>query len=251
MALPKQQNGTADGTARRRRHPRPLRRHLKTSLTTCFFLVVAFVLFLLVGLSLPIIKPIYIFEISFEQSADQPVTSVASTLRFGVWGLCAISELGTSSCIQQLGYTIPQEIIDLTGYPDLVDALADGITVLLVLHLVSAGLAFVGACSSLFLESQPMCIISLLASILTLLVALIVFAVDLALALIGMERVGPLTQFNYNVNWGPAVWMVLVAVILTLLGMILMSVVVCGCCGVGRKHHHHHHHHHHHDEERK
>ncbi len=230
-----------DAHGRRRRHPRPLKQHRAISLTTSAFLVTSFVLFLLVGLSLPIIKSLYIFEIKFETRPDQPVTSVANTLRFGVWGLCAISELNTRSCIgPQIGYTIPQEVLDLTGFPAVVDALADGITALLVLHLVSAGLAFIGAFTSLFLESQAMCIASLITSVFTVLIALLVFAVDLALALIGKQRVGPLTDFNYTANWGPAVWMVLAAVILSFVGMILMSVVVCRCCGVGRKHHHHH-----------
>ena len=226
---------------------RPLRQHLRISLTTSAFLITSFVLFLLVGLSLTIIKPIYIFELKFERQPGQPVTSVANILRFGVWGVCAMSELNTRRCFgPQIGYTIPDEILVLTGFPELVEGLADGVTALLVLHLVSAGFAFIGAFTSLFLESRAMCITSLIITVLNIIIALIVFAADLALAIIGRQRVGPLTDFNYTANWGPAVWMVLAAVILSFVGMVLMSVVVCGCCGVGRKHRHHHRH-----EERK
>ncbi|RPD57782.1 hypothetical protein L226DRAFT_163462 [Lentinus tigrinus ALCF2SS1-7] len=235
-------HNSQDGTKRRRR-PRPFARHLGISLTTCAFLFASFILFLLVGLSLPLIKNIYLFELEFATRPDQPVTSVATSLRFGVWGVCATSDLNTSECFTMLGYTIPEDILNLTGYPALVDDVADGVTAVLVLHLVAAGLAFVGVFSSLFLESNAMCILSLVTSIFTVLVGLVVFGIDLAVILVGKERVGPLTDFNYSANWGPALWLVLVGVVLSFIGMILMSVVVCRCCGVGRRHHRHHHRH--------
>ncbi|KAI0665633.1 hypothetical protein C8Q78DRAFT_934498, partial [Trametes maxima] len=219
--------------------PRALARHLRISLTTSAVLLAAFVLFLLVGLSLPIIKSLYLFTIQFATNPDQPVTSVATRLRLGVWGICASSALdppdGGECFGPMLGYTIPDAILDLTGFPALVQDVSKGVTVLLVLHLVAAGLAFIGVFTSLFLESHTMCIISLITTIFTLLVGLVVFGVDLALILVGKSRIGPLTDFNYVANWGPALWMVLAGVILSFLGMILMSIVVCECCGVGRR----------------
>ncbi|KAI0776296.1 hypothetical protein BD413DRAFT_528110 [Trametes elegans] len=234
-----------DGKHRRR--PRALAHHVGISLTTSAVLLASFILFLLVGLSLPIIKSIYLFTIQFATNPDQPVTSVATRLQLGVWGICAESAFDTadnSECFgPMLGYTIPDEVLALTGFPALVQDVGKGVTALLVLHLVAAALAFVGASTSLFLESHALCILSLVTTVFTLLVGLVVFGVDLALILVGKERVGPLTDFNYVANWGPALWMVLAGVILSFVGMILMSIVVCECCGVGRKHHHHHHHH--------
>ncbi|KAI0629025.1 hypothetical protein C8Q77DRAFT_331203 [Trametes polyzona] len=228
-----------------RRRPRPLARHLGISLATCAVLLTAFILFLLVGLSLPIIKSIYLFTITFATNPDQPPTSVATQLRLGVWGLCARSARdppdGGECFGPMLGYSIPPEVLALTGFPALVQDVGKGVTVLLVLHLVAAALAFVGVFTSLFLESHAFCIVSLVTTVFTLLVGLIVFGVDLALILVGKSRVGPLTDFNYVANWGPALWMVLAGVILSFIGMILMSVVVCECCGVGREHHRHHH----------
>ncbi|KAI9062339.1 hypothetical protein FKP32DRAFT_1593486 [Trametes sanguinea] len=234
----------------RRRRPRPLAHHLGISLATSAVLLASFILFLLVGLSLPIIKSIYLFTITFATNPDLPVTSVATRLRLGVWGICAYSafdqnpNVPSEECFgPMLGYTIPQQVLDLTGFPALVQDVGKSVTVLLVLHLVAAGLAFIGVFTSLFLESHTLCIISLLSTIFTLLVGLVVFGVDLALILVGKSRVGPLTEFNYVANWGPALWMVLAGVVLSFVGMILMSVVVCECCGVGRKHHGRHHHH--------
>ncbi|KAM5542941.1 hypothetical protein V8D89_003325 [Ganoderma adspersum] len=228
-----------------RRHPRPLARHLGISLTTCAIFLISFILFLLVGLSVTIIKSIYIFRIQFATNPDQPVTSVATDLHFGVWGVCAYSQLNTVECIgPMLGYTIPDAIANLTGYPAIVDDIASGLTVLLILHLVAAGLAFIVEFTSLFLESHAMCIISLVFSILTMLVGAVVFGIDLAIILVGKNKIGPLTEFNYTLNWGVGLWMVLAGVALSFVGMILMSIVVCECCGVGRREHHHHHHHH-------
>ena len=59
------------------------------SLAAFLLLLVAFILFLLVALSLPIIKGIFLLEVIATLDPNQPATSIANTLRFGVWGLCA------------------------------------------------------------------------------------------------------------------------------------------------------------------
>ena len=56
---------------------------------TGFCLFAAFLLFLLVALSLPIIKSIYLLQLDGITSSTQPTTSVGTRLRFGVWGFCA------------------------------------------------------------------------------------------------------------------------------------------------------------------
>ena len=158
-----------DTLGKTRRRPRALAHHLGISLLTCAVLFVAFALFFLVGISLPIIKSIYIFHIDFATDASQPVTPVATDLRFGVWGLCAYSDLGQSECFgPMLGYTISDEILTLTGYPQLVEALEEGLLVILVLHLVAGALAFLGVFTSLFLESHGMAIASLVTSVFTI-----------------------------------------------------------------------------------
>ena len=214
----------------------PLVRYLGISLTTCAIFLASFILFLLVGLSLTIIKPIYIFRIQFQTNPNQPVTSIATDLRSGVWGVCAYSQLNTVQCIgPMLGYTIPDAIANFTGFPAIVNEVAKGLTVLLVLHLVAAGLAFVVLFTSLFLESHTMCIISLVISALTMLVGAVVFGIDLALILVGKYKIRPLTEFNYTLSWGAGPWMVFAGVVLSFVGMNFMSIVVCECCGAGRE----------------
>ncbi|OCH86085.1 hypothetical protein OBBRIDRAFT_797529 [Obba rivulosa] len=223
-------------------HPRPLARHLWISLATCFFLLSSFVLFLLVGISTPIVKSIYLFNLQFTPSGDQPVTSVGTDVRFGAWGACIYSALPASQGTQvmecfgpQVGWTVPQDVLALTGMPQLVDDVVEGLTVVLVLHPVCAALAFVCIFTSLFLESHNMAIASLVMSVLTMLLGATVFAADLALVLIAQIKIAALSDFQYTVSWGPAPWMVMVAFVLCFIGMVLLSVVVCGCCGVGRE----------------
>lgn len=53
-----------------------------------FLLFGAFIIFLLVGICMPIIKAIYLFEIQAVPADGQPETSIGTQIRFGVWGLC-------------------------------------------------------------------------------------------------------------------------------------------------------------------
>lgn len=67
---------------------RPLSRYPAVSLISCALHFVAFLLLLLVALSLPIIKTIYLVQLTSEAHENTPL-SIATELRFGVWGLCA------------------------------------------------------------------------------------------------------------------------------------------------------------------
>ena len=66
-----------------------LHRHRILSIVTSSLLLTEFLFFLLVALSVPIIKSIYILGLNAHVQPGQPATSVASKLRFGVWGLCS------------------------------------------------------------------------------------------------------------------------------------------------------------------
>jgi hypothetical protein len=52
-------------------------------------LFVAFLFLLLVSVSLPITKSIYLLSMTANVDPRLPLTSVATNLRFGVWGFCA------------------------------------------------------------------------------------------------------------------------------------------------------------------
>lgn len=62
-------------------------RYRAISSVAVFFLLAAFILLLLVAISLPIIKPIYI--LALQTTVQVQATTVTTQLRFGVWGVCA------------------------------------------------------------------------------------------------------------------------------------------------------------------
>jgi hypothetical protein len=134
-----------------------------------------------------------------------------------------------------LGYDIPSNITDFTGIsPTVINAVETSLLAILVLHLVAAGLSFFGYMLSLFLVSHRAAIITLIIAIITAIVASVVFAIDLALVIIARNEINDSPAFRLQVDWGNAVWMVLVAVVTTWLAVITLSARACYCCGVKR-----------------
>ncbi|KAF9460737.1 actin cortical patch SUR7/pH-response regulator pali [Collybia nuda] len=228
---------------------RPLARHRVVSGISFILLVAAFVLLLLVAVSLPILKPVYLLSVK-STSTGQPVTSIATELRFGVWGVCASSALDQPTLITnngvcfgpQLGYDIPSNITNLTGVsPTLVQAVQHSLLVILILHPVAAGLSFVGFIFSLFLGPHSVAVLTLIIAILTGIVGSVVFAIDLALVIVVRKEISDLPDYHFDVEWGNGTWMVLTAVAATWFAVLFLSARACYCCGV-RKHHKRHHH---------
>ena len=136
-----------------------------------------------------------------------------------------------------MGYEIPQTIVDISGYPQLVEAVLKGLTVLLILHPIVAALSFIGAATSLFLDTHAMLIISLIFTTLNSFLSSVVLAADLAIIIIAKQRIPGLTGGDLAVEWGNGTYMVLIGVVLSWLGVILLSIPVCGCCGVSDRYH--------------
>ncbi|KAN0130163.1 SUR7/PalI family domain containing protein [Lactarius tabidus] len=215
------------------------RRNKRHATITGFLLFGAFLHFLFVALSLPIIKSIYLLEISSRSS--QIETTVATRLRFGVWGFCASSALrGTpTECIgPQLGYTVnPLTIEVVTKDTEVADVILKGLTILLVLHPVAAGLTFltlVPVTASCFVYHKLPWIISLVLSVPTAIVSTVVFAVDLALVIVARSKIKDVSAIHISIDFGNGIWMVLVSTLFTWAAMILLSARVCRCCGFGR-----------------
>jgi len=219
-------------------HHRPLTRFRIISVTSFVMHLTAFLLLLLVGLSMPIIKPIDLIKLQAD-TRNQPPTSIVTELRFGVWGVCASSVLDTGygECTKaRLGYTIPTEYLNAIGLSTaLADAIMTSLLIVLILHLIAAIFAFLAFIVSLFLASQVAAIIGLILSIITGILSTLMLGVDLGLVLIVRNKVEEFTNGGFVVQWGNGVWMVLVAAILTWIGVIFLSARTCYCFGVRRK----------------
>jgi type IV secretory pathway component VirB8 len=74
---------------RLRGYHKPLVHYSYISFAAFLILLVAFIIFLIVALSLPIIKTVYLLKFSALPNPNLPQTDIATTLKFGVWGVCA------------------------------------------------------------------------------------------------------------------------------------------------------------------
>ncbi|KAH0589162.1 hypothetical protein H2248_004927 [Termitomyces sp. 'cryptogamus'] len=223
-------------------HHRPLASHPVVSLLSSGLLFAAFLLFLLVALSLPIIKPIYILSVKSTLTGQVP-TDVASELRFGVLGMCATSVLNPPTWFTNdgecfgpmLGYNLPQNISELAGVsPVIVAAVEESLLVILVLHLIAAGVSFFGFISSFFLGIHAVAILTLIIAIIAAIAGTVVFAIDLALVIVARDKIVNSIPYNIEVLFGPAVWMVLASIIMTWFAVVSLSARVCYCCGLRR-----------------
>ncbi|KAF5330610.1 hypothetical protein D9619_005813 [Psilocybe cf. subviscida] len=193
---------------------------------TPVLVLAAFILLLLVSLSVPIIKSIFLFRLAANASSSLFNSSANASVKFGVWGYC-------TSAVQ----VAIAGIAPLHAYCNNVNGLDDKIskasTAALVLHPIAAGLAFLTLVFALFILRRGSNGTSRLPSLLTMgigsLAAVITtaaFLIDVIVVAIVRKRVRDATDGDVNLIWGNAVWMTLGAAIALWLSIIL------ACCGV-------------------
>ncbi|KAG6864781.1 hypothetical protein C0991_007155 [Blastosporella zonata] len=221
---------------------RPLAHHSFVSSVAFFLLFVAFIILLFVSISLPIVKSVYLLSVQSTLTGQVP-TNIATELRFGVWGLCASSVLDPPTWLTNdgecfgpaLGYNIPQNLTDLAGVsPTIVQAVEEGLLVVLVLHPIAAGFSFLAFLAACFLGSHAFAIFALILTVLTVIVTTTVLAIDLALVIIARNKIIPAIPYQIQVLFGPGIWMILTAFVLTWIALVFLSARVCYCCGVTR-----------------
>ncbi|KAL1719720.1 SUR7/PalI family-domain-containing protein [Schizophyllum commune] len=223
-------------------HHKPLRAYRAISLAAFLCLLVAFILQLLVSLSTPIIKSVYLVRVESTQE-QEVVTSIATGLRFGVWGVCANSELdeeqwytntGYGKCFgPTLGYEVPTPLSDALGISaSLTEIVLQGLLVVLVLHPITCAFTFLALIPALFLASHALSVVALVLSVVGALVGTTSFAFDVAIAANVKFQLDDLTEVNAAAYYGSAVWMVLVSIILTWAAVVLLSARSCYCLGV-------------------
>lgn len=138
----------------------------------------------------------------------------------------------------QLGYTIDPKVIEVvTNEPSLANLILKALTILLVLHPIAAGLAFLTLlpviASCCVFHPAPW-IISLVLSVATAIMSTIVFAADLALVIVARHKLKTQNTVNITISFGNGVWIVLVSTLFTYVALFLLAARVCYCCGFGR-----------------
>jgi len=226
---------------------------------TPLLIFIAFLLLLLVSLSVPVIKSIYLFKLSVNASSSLFNSSAAGSARFGVWGYC-ISSLDVSvigidhdtaaQCSKaKLGYTFDSAVSSALHVSGLENAISHTLTAVLVLHPIACGLTFLALLTSLFIVRRhyqtryqsDYTQVSRIASLLTLgtgliaaLLTTIVFLIDVILVAIVRSHVNGAVHGDLSFNWGNAVWMALGATIALWIALVGACAGLFGC-GVGRR----------------
>jgi hypothetical protein len=127
----------------------------------------------------------------------------------------------------QIGYTIPAFVVE--------DIVEGALLEFLVLHPISAGLAFLSLIFSLFFASRAFSVLTLVLTIITALAASLSLGIDLALVLVARRRLfnSEISETdNVTVGFGNGVWLGLAGVVLTWIAVFLLSARVCFRLGV-------------------
>jgi hypothetical protein len=166
------------------------------------FLTAAFVLSLLVSISLPLIKPMDIVRVHG-----------GSELRLGIWAWCSQAPNAGWACGKTgYGYSVNLSTAGQSGSQDIGASWTRG----LILHPIATAIIFVAWLLG-FSEHVTVSLIASLVSFLGALFTLIAFAIDIALYVHVRKQVNDLHTINSNTDAGPGFWMTLATFVLLLL----------------------------------
>lgn len=199
------------------------------SILTPLLFLTAFLLLLLVTLSVPIIKSIYLFQIGTNVKYGSGLFSVTAkaAVNFGVFGWCSTAvnvavatfhENDPAQCSpKKLGYSIGpavQKILSTLDASDIVDVIDKALTFVLVLHPIACALAFVALVFSLVTALRPTSgrLSSAIATgfgVLAAILATLVFILDCVLTGVAKSRLKKKTDGLGYVSFGNAEWITL------------------------------------------
>ncbi|WWC68554.1 uncharacterized protein I206_102483 [Kwoniella pini CBS 10737] len=205
-----------------------------------FFLSLGgFILLLLVTLSVPIIKTIYLLQVRIKQGNSIGSTSLGANA--GVFGLCyqggQASILGfeyssNAGCTDpHVGYTFDENLLGLSN-SGLSKAVIKGVAGALILNAIAAGLAGLSLIWSFFAwlcSSRGWEIFTFVSLFFAVISAWLAWALDLALALVARHRIEDASNDVLDARIGNGVW-------IALGGAVALTLALCfaGCGMFGR-----------------
>jgi len=179
-----------------------------------FFCFAAFILLLLVSLSVPIIHSIRFLTANFS----------SGSLYLGNWGYC-IKQAGGYSCSgRQLGYDIIAPLGSVAGNTgNYSNVIRHGLTYALVLHPIAAGFAFaaflLAVCATIVTH-----ILGSIAAFFAFLISLIALAIDLGLFIYTRNHINDQST-GHPASLSNAIWMMVGATV----ALLIASLTIC--CG--------------------
>ncbi|KAJ6455677.1 pali-domain-containing protein [Mycena sanguinolenta] len=211
------------------------------------FSFIAFLLLLLVTLSVPIIKTIFLFRLTAAASSSLFDSSASASVVFGVWGYCTsgadVSIIGLNhdtagECSKRhLGYTFDSTVAQVLHVSGLENDISKASTGVLVLHPIAAALAFVTFLISLYMlrrgpnapgTSRLPPLLFMFMGVFTAFLTTVVFLIDCIVVAVVRKSVHKASDGTLTLAWGNAVWMTLVAAILLWVANVGSCAGVCG-----------------------
>ncbi|VDC01147.1 unnamed protein product [Peniophora sp. CBMAI 1063] len=183
-----------------------------------FFLFCAFVLSLIVSISLPSLPALDIARTKFSGGTTQVsnVDGGVNELRFGVWAYCAYVN-GDRSCIDR-GHGYSVDVSSNSHTEDITGGWTRGLAVHPAATIVTF-LALLAGCSTHITLMLLASILSFLAAIITL----IAFAIDIALFVNVHNSLNNFDNLRVDTDTGPGFWITFV----TLLLLLVSGCTVC------------------------
>ncbi|OCH95027.1 pali-domain-containing protein [Obba rivulosa] len=213
---------------------------------TPVFLFIAFLLELLVSLSVPVIKSIYLFRLSVNASISLLDTSASGSVKFGVWGYCIsavdVSIIGNDHDVNArcsktaLGYTFDDTIASALHVSNLGNSISHAVSAALVMHPIACGLTFTALLSSLFMIrwrsndiSHSVSIATLIGGLSAAVLTTVAFLVDVLFVATVRYNIDSESHGILDLAWGNAVWMMLGATIALWISIVGACAAVCMC----------------------
>ncbi|EMD32824.1 hypothetical protein CERSUDRAFT_118517 [Gelatoporia subvermispora B] len=188
-----------------------------------FFLFCAFVLLLLVSVSLPFLPAIDVTRVHFHDGnvATETNESAMTQLRFGIWAYCWYDDSGNRIC-NPTGHGYSTTLTDFGATSQNTVTIGSSWTRGLAVHPVAAGVSLIALLFSLSTHVTMILLASLL-SFLAATLTLIAFAIDIALYAFVKHEMGHFSDVSKTTDTAPAFWM-------TFVSFILLCLAGCTVC---------------------
>ncbi|KAI0043162.1 pali-domain-containing protein [Auriscalpium vulgare] len=187
-----------------------------------FFLFAAFVLNLLVSISLPSLPALDIARSRFSSSTGDSTSVVheaalpaeaINQIRYGIWAYCVYDSAKSDRTCLDTGHGYSTQLDGPTNNIKMGGGWTRGLAV----HPVAAVVTFIALVMS-FSQHVTWTLLASLTAFLAALLTLIAFAIDIALFVFVHDKNNNLSGVHVRSNAGPGLWCTLAAFILLLLG---------------------------------
>lgn len=191
-----------------------------------FLLLAAAVLFIISSISSPVVDRISMMTVYLGGNADR-----SPYVTFGTFGWCVRGAGIANGCSRSMvGYNIFDVLANVVGADDdrlerWASATANGLTNVMVLHPVAAGLAFISFILSL-IPGLFGGILAMLATLLTFIVAIVVVVCDFVIFAYVRDQVNDAQTNNWTM-WGAATWTALAGLVLLFVAFIITFITCC------------------------